>query len=245
MNYQEIYNKIIKNRLENPLETYTEKHHIIPKSLGGNNKKSNLVKLSAREHYICHLLLTKIYKKGEEHDKMIYAFLMMCNAKSKNHKRDYKYNSRLYEKRRLEHSQIMSKKKSVENENLMWIYNPTLKISKRVPKEFEIENGWIKGRIINWKLFENKRVCKYCKNQFISKNSKFCSEKCKKKFRFENSFIYKNREKFKEYYKKTQSLRETFRLLGINNLGNNLYRVLKFFDYEPELKEIYNKEKKN
>ena len=216
MNYQEIYNKIIKNRLENPLETYTEKHHIIPKSLGGNNKKTNFVKLSAREHYICHLLLTKIYNTGIDHDKMIYAFLMMCNAKSKNHKRDYKYNSRLYEKRRLEHSQMMSKKKSVENENLMWIYNPTLKISKRVPKEFEVENGWIKGRIINWKKFENKnkiiKECKYCKNKFLTEHSIFCSQKCKQKYNFENSFLYKNKELFKEYYIKTKSLMVIYNL---------------------------------
>lgn len=36
-----------------------ESHHIIPKSMGGSNAKTNLVKLSPREHYICHLLLTK------------------------------------------------------------------------------------------------------------------------------------------------------------------------------------------
>lgn len=42
------------------IDTYTEKHHIIPKSLGGSNSKENLVTLTAREHYLCHLLLPKM-----------------------------------------------------------------------------------------------------------------------------------------------------------------------------------------
>jgi hypothetical protein len=32
-------------------DMYVEKHHIIPKSLGGSNDKSNLVKLTAKEHF--------------------------------------------------------------------------------------------------------------------------------------------------------------------------------------------------
>ena len=43
MNYERIYHNIINNRLENPvLNEYTECHHILPKSLGGSNDKSNL-----------------------------------------------------------------------------------------------------------------------------------------------------------------------------------------------------------
>lgn len=41
-------------------DTYTEKHHIIPRSIGGNDSAANLVRLTAREHFICHLLLTKM-----------------------------------------------------------------------------------------------------------------------------------------------------------------------------------------
>jgi hypothetical protein len=40
---------------------YYEKHHILPQSLGGDNKKDNLVLLSAREHFICHYLLCKYH----------------------------------------------------------------------------------------------------------------------------------------------------------------------------------------
>lgn len=40
--------------------------------------------------------------------------------------------------------------------NTKWISNTALKISKKVDKDFEMENGWIDGRIINWDKFFNK-----------------------------------------------------------------------------------------
>jgi hypothetical protein len=49
---------------------YSERHHIIPKCMGGDNTPDNLCFLSAREHFIAHFLLIKIYPK--EH-KLIYA----------------------------------------------------------------------------------------------------------------------------------------------------------------------------
>lgn len=39
MNYKQIYDNIINYRLDNPLNGYTEKHHILPRSLGGSDKK--------------------------------------------------------------------------------------------------------------------------------------------------------------------------------------------------------------
>lgn len=62
MNYRKIYDNIIENRLKTPFDGYTEKHHIIPKSIGGSDLKENLVCLSAREHFVCHYLLTKMFQ---------------------------------------------------------------------------------------------------------------------------------------------------------------------------------------
>jgi hypothetical protein len=50
-----------------------EKHHVIPRSLGGDNTKSNVVRLTPREHYICHLLLVRM-TEGRARSKMIFAF---------------------------------------------------------------------------------------------------------------------------------------------------------------------------
>ena len=52
MNYQKIYNQIIERAKNRQLEGYKEKHHIIPRCLNGNNDKENLVKLTAREHFL-------------------------------------------------------------------------------------------------------------------------------------------------------------------------------------------------
>ena len=67
MTYSAVYCALISKRLQNPLpdDEYGEVHHIIPKSEGGTNDKDNLVRLSAREHYIAHLLLARIYNDSK------------------------------------------------------------------------------------------------------------------------------------------------------------------------------------
>lgn len=77
-----------------PFDVYVEKHHIIPKSMGGNNSKENLVMLTAREHFICHLLLIKITSDDNKR-KMSFALNLMM-AKNKNHNRNYKITSKIY-----------------------------------------------------------------------------------------------------------------------------------------------------
>lgn len=115
MEYKSLYNKIIENAqkdLANRNDGYYEKHHIIPKSLGGSNNKENLVKLTAKEHFICHWLLVKMYKKGsEERNKMLYAFWFM-KSNPNNNKRYI--NSRAYEKYRIEYSKLVSKYMSIQ-----------------------------------------------------------------------------------------------------------------------------------
>lgn len=95
--YKTAYFKIINNALQDNRDKnkfYFEKHHIIPKSLGGTNDPTNLVLLTAREHYICHKLLTK-FTIGESKKKM-YCAMWAFNRKSKNQQRQV-LNSRDYE----------------------------------------------------------------------------------------------------------------------------------------------------
>lgn len=58
---------------------YYESHHIMPKSLGGDNSKDNLVLLTAKEHVVCHHLLTKC-TEGTDRAKMNYAFWSLVNG---------------------------------------------------------------------------------------------------------------------------------------------------------------------
>lgn len=63
---------------------YYERHHIVPKCLGGNNEKSNLVLLTAREHFLAHRILYKMYPKNKS---IAFSFWGMCNQMGKNHSR--------------------------------------------------------------------------------------------------------------------------------------------------------------
>ena len=78
--YYTYYYNIVNNALSRSnLTGYFEKHHIIPKSLGGGNSEENLVNLTFREHFICHRLLTKI-TSGINRRKMAYAMWRMLTV---------------------------------------------------------------------------------------------------------------------------------------------------------------------
>ena len=79
MNYNRIYNSLINKRKVDIPSGYVEVHHIQPKSMGGTNDKDNLVRLTAREHYIAHHLLYRIHKNGA----MAYAWFAMSTFRNK------------------------------------------------------------------------------------------------------------------------------------------------------------------
>lgn len=88
MDYRRIYYQLIEKRQQILVEGYSEKHHILPKCLKGTNNTENLVRLSAREHFIAHQLLVKMYPKV---NRLIRALnlMMYCNQQ--------KYTSRQFE----------------------------------------------------------------------------------------------------------------------------------------------------
>ena len=112
MDYRRVYIKIISNAIKETKQSlrplpykhrqkafsgkYFEFHHILPKSLFPlwEKRESNIVALTAREHFFVHQLLTKIYPSRE----MLYALRMMAiTSKNSNHKEHYKISSKEYE----------------------------------------------------------------------------------------------------------------------------------------------------
>jgi len=110
MNYKKIYDELMLRSKDRVIEDniYTEKHHIIPKSLGGSNDNDNLVVLTAREHFLAHYLLTKIIK-GSSFYKMCFAFSNMCNMKNKYTMARYIPTSRQYQLARELHIKAFKK----------------------------------------------------------------------------------------------------------------------------------------
>ena len=113
--YEKWYASITKNAKNRLLSVYTEQHHIVPCSLGGLDDKQNLVDLTAREHFICHWLLTKIYPTGEEHWKMLNALRMMRAKNSNQQRYNTKITGRVYARLKEEYSILQSERVSGEN----------------------------------------------------------------------------------------------------------------------------------
>jgi hypothetical protein len=95
-----------------PNDIYAEVHHIVPRSLGGNNLKGNLVKLTGREHFICHWLLTKMVS-GKEQKKMAYACKRMMHSKNSLQER-YKISSRIYENLKIQLNTVLKNREFTE-----------------------------------------------------------------------------------------------------------------------------------
>ena len=101
------YNNITENAKTRSLDGYKERHHIIPRSLGGSDDKENLVDLTAREHFICHWLLIKMYS-GESKAKMVYALNGMKRNGQYTRRYETKITSRVYENLKKEFSLVHS-----------------------------------------------------------------------------------------------------------------------------------------
>ena len=151
MNYQEHYDKLVSRAKERKLDCYSESHHIIPKCMGGTDDKDNLVQLSAREHFIAHLLLMKIYPKSYG---LVKAIQMMCAASGNQERSMNRMYGWLKEKFSVEMSRSQKGEKNSQY-GKMWIYNLELKENKTIPKGDSIPDGWLKGRKI---VFEEKII---------------------------------------------------------------------------------------
>ena len=122
---------------------YTEVHHVIPKCMGGDDSNSNLVRLSAREHFIAHMLLVKIYPG---HHGLVKAVVMMCCGQY-----ERKINNRIYEWVKLKLAAAMSASQTgCKNSQFgsCWIHNPATLEVKKIPKDSNLPDGWIFGRAI-------------------------------------------------------------------------------------------------
>lgn len=83
MTYQNFIQNIIDTRGRFACNGYKERHHIIPKSMGGSNDENNLIDLYAQEHFIAHKLLAL---ENPDERKLVYAWWRMSHKRAKNNK---------------------------------------------------------------------------------------------------------------------------------------------------------------
>lgn len=177
MDHQKIYNSIVetaktKNRVKLKKNqkgyVYYEKHHIIPKCMNGSDDEINLVLLTAKEHYLCHKLLTYIYSNY----KIALAFFRMTFDKQGKHKissRDYQYAKEILS------SQMSGKKLSPEHREKI---GKSIKGKmKGIPKSEQAKKNMSKSRIKflseNTNPLIGRKRPEFGKNQIGEKNPMF------------------------------------------------------------------------
>jgi hypothetical protein len=178
--YNKWYHLIINNaKLLNRSkeEGYFENHHIVPKCMGGSNESENLVLLTPREHFICHLLLVKFVNEKFKYKMAISVNIMVCDK----YNTQRKFTSREYNSARkqiIESLKLPKSKESIlkgietrrkngkkvsdetkrkmseKRKGLIHISNTDLNQTKMIHENelnFYINLGWIKGRLFGIK----------------------------------------------------------------------------------------------
>ena len=112
LTYDEFINNILETRGRFACgDEYHERHHVIPKCMGGTNDEDNLIDLYAREHFEAHRLLAL---ENPENDNLIYAWWAMSHWKADNQRR-YVLTAKEYEEVRIAYINKLSELSKGEN----------------------------------------------------------------------------------------------------------------------------------
>lgn len=177
--YKLWYYKIILKAKRRTKDFIGEIHHIIPKSMNGSNKNVNLVKLTFREHFICHLLLTKMCIDKKNEIKMIWALHRITY--SGNHK-----NSKTYSLVRKKF--ISNLKENHPSKTKKWRKNVSNGVKKSWKKDYNRKKQTSDRMKRNW--IENRTIlCEYNKNNSL-KGIKAYQEKNKYKIEYYGKYYY-------------------------------------------------------
>ena len=145
MNWNKIHDQIIERAQSRTLEGYSELHHILPKCLGGTDNESNLVKLTAREHFIIHKILVIL---NPSENKLNYAVWAMTTMTTGDCIRDYRIGSREYERLRNNVALRMSesmKGRNNHNYNRKFTKAERQKMSESQKKRYQDPNQRLKA----------------------------------------------------------------------------------------------------
>ena len=173
MNYKKIYDQLIeRSQTENRKKgcgIYFERHHIVPKCLNGSNDKTNLVLLTAREHYVAHKLLCEIYPNNNGIRLAVWTFIN--KMQSCNQQRNYRISSREYERVKYDMIKCLSNRiVSIETRDKMSKTRKGKRLSENHKKQISLASKGKKKNIIHYKFTYNDYLQIY--NDFIEINKK-------------------------------------------------------------------------
>lgn len=182
MNYKEMYDQLVVFRKQHKLVKSNEEvgkieeHHILPRCCGGTDDPENLVNLYAKEHFMAHYYLWKIYENDKFGQKLLNAFWMMCIMSSASQERTYQEYVKMSEeyqdartKFAKQQSETISNKVSANKNGHFgkhWYYDPLTNESHRYV-DGKQPNGWILGRVFSNTLIRTQQKQKFAKKMQI------------------------------------------------------------------------------
>jgi len=222
--YFSIINKAKKEKRNRNKKIIYEKHHIIPKSfklLKNIDYKNNLVLLTPKEHYICHLLLTKMPKNKLFKYKMNNAFRIMQTCSKFN---NYRVSSKFYKSRKIKYSENHQKLENNSNYNKKWIKNDCLEIQIKIHKD-------MCSRIV---LRSNSKNWSYGRKMTYKNKTKLFNKISKRILKF-NIILKEKTKKYTPIFKKWKKSNLTIRAFAKNYGYNHTslyknFRQLKYID---------------
>lgn len=218
MNYKKHYDVLIERSKNRTLTGYTEKHHILPKCMGGTDANHNIVSLTPEEHYVAHQLLVKIYNIPS----LVYAANMMTAASNTHGRRNKLYG---WLRKRLQAAAKQRTGSKNGSYGKLWYHNLSdLAAGKYLPGTEP--QGWIKGRIP--KKINKCNVCGTATDTPLQYWCNNCRPK-KKQTVFKNlktQAEYSDKEKIDALLAHNGSIRKALLSLGLNDSGTH-YRVMK------------------
>ncbi len=228
--YTKWYKNIIEIATSTPRDKPYETHHILPKCMGGSNDISNLVRLTPREHLICHILLTKMVPPGTLESYKLHKAIMSMNRQSKSQSRIL--NTKLIANAKIRYFEQHSKNMTGKGNpmfGMVWVSNLEKQVCFRVHEsnlDKFLNEGFVQRRIINFDRYG-------CKKQITQKKIK---EKTFKKTEtlLENSKFYK--ELHLKYIQSDLTLRN-FAKMHYSNSHVSLYKWFIKFGLEIKNKK--------
>ena len=188
MNYAKIYESLIERGKNRICTGYTEKHHIVPRCLGGSDNKDNIVVLTPEEHYVAHQLLVKMYPGNHRIAKA--ASMMIVNRPS----------NKLYGWLRKRHCLAMKELQGGESNSQFgsfWIHNLELQENRKTSGE--IPEGWIKGRVVDFAAREKRAADKAAQQEEKQRAAEAHARKWYEEFKRSNAVSIREFVKSSEY----------------------------------------------
>ena len=221
MNYWKHYELLCERGKARTLNEYIEKHHIIPKCMGGSDDIDNITFLTPEEHYVAHQLLVKMYPN---HRGLTWAAIQMTG----NSKYNGRPKNKIYGWLRRLHAQNAKKRIGKKNGSYgkTWYNKPgTLENIKCNPED--APNGWIQGR--KWKPDPPNKTCIVCGCDTGSTRRKYCEDHRKERQKETSKKVVDKAKKSPHWGKRKYSDHDI--IIAIKKCNNNLEKAMRSLGY--------------